>query len=337
MQFSWASADVSDFSAREHRLLDLRHAIPLPRPSRIVSGFLLAGLIGLTAYFLPLFQSASTPVVTSGGGLINPVSGPTEPFTVLLLGSDDDSKFAGDQFNTQSMILVRVDPINKQATMMSIPRDLWVPIEGQRYMGKISTAYQTGGVQATIATVETNFHVRVDDYIWIGLAGLIRMIDTLGGVNLVVTNPVMDDFYPADINTSSPYGYYRVALLPGPVHLDGVHALQYVRSRHGDLRGDFARSERQQQLLLAMKAQSKHINLADFPDIARALNGEVRTSISLERARQLYSVMGQLDSAHIKRIVLGPPYTSEGWAADQSVVFPSWGQILPLVSQYFPP
>ncbi|TMD19560.1 MAG: LytR family transcriptional regulator [Chloroflexi bacterium] len=326
---------MGDFSARGQRLLDWRHAIPLPRPWRVIAGFLLAGLIGLTAYFLPLFQSASTPIATSGGGLINPVSGPTDPFTVLLLGSDDDSKFPGDQFNTQSMILVRVDPINKQATMMSIPRDLWAPIEGQRYMGKISTAYQTGGVQATIATVEQNFHVRVDDYIWIGLAGLIKLIDTLGGVNLVVTNPVMDDFYPADINTSSPYGYYRVALLPGPVHLDGVQALQYVRSRHGDIRGDFARSERQQQLLLAMKAQSKHINLADFPDIASALNGEVRTSISLERARQLYSVLDQFDSAHIKRILLGAPYTSEGWAGDQSVVYPNWGQILPLVSQYF--
>ncbi len=195
---------------------------------------------------------------------------------------------------------------------------------------------QAGGVQATIATVEQNFHVRIDDYIWIGLAGLIKVIDSLGGVNLVVTNPVMDDFYPADINTSSPYGYYRVALLPGPVHLDGMHALQYVRSRHGDLRGDFARSERQQQLLLAMKAQSKHINLADFPDIAGALNGEVKTSISLERARQLYSVLDKFDSDHIKRILLGPPYTSEGWAGDQSVVYPNWGQILPLVSQYFP-
>src|SRR2546428_4480262 len=327
---------MSEFSARGQRLLDGRHALRLPRPTRIIVGFLLAGLIGLTAYFLPLFQSASTPIATSGGGLINPVSGPTDPFTVLLLGSDDDSKFAGDQFNTQSMILVRVDPINKQATMMSIPRDLWAPIEGQRYMGKISTAYQTGGVQATIATVEQNFHVRVDDYVWIGLAGLIKLIDALGGVNLVVTNPVMDDFYPADINTSSPYGYYRVALLPGPVHLDGVQALQYVRSRHGDLRGDFARSERQQQLLLAMKAQSKHINIADFPDIAGALNGEVKTSISLEGARQLYTVLDKFDSDHIKRILLGPPYTSEGWAGDQSVVYPNWGQILPLVSQYFP-
>jgi LCP family protein required for cell wall assembly len=327
---------MSDFSTRGQRVLDDRRGIPLPRPTRIIAGFLLAGLIGLMAYFLPLFESASTPIATSGGGLINPVSGPIQPFTVLLLGSDDDSKFAGDQFNTQSMILVRVDPINKQATMMSIPRDLWVPIQGQRGMGKISTAYQTGGVQATIATVESNFHVSIDDYIWIGLAGLIKVIDTLGGVNLVITNPVMDDFYPADINTSSPYGYYRVALLPGPVHLDGVHALQYVRSRHGDLRGDFARSERQQELLMAMKAQSKHINVADFPDIANALNGEVRTSISLDRARQFFSVVDQFDSAHIKRIILGPPYTSEGWAGDQSVVFPNWGQILPLVSQSFP-
>ena len=327
---------MSDFSARGQRVLDGRHAIPLPRPTRIIVGFLLAGLIGLMGYFLPLFQTASTPIVTSGGGLINPVTGPTDPFTVLLLGSDDDSKFAGDQFNTQSMILVRVDPIDKQATMMSIPRDLWAPIDGQRYMGKISTAYQTGGVQATISTVERNFHVRIDDYIWIGLAGLIKVIDTLGGVNLVVTNPVMDDFYPADINTSSPYGWYRVAVLPGPVHLDGAHALQYVRSRHGDLRGDFARSERQQQLLLAMKAQSKHINLADFPDIASSLSGEIKTSISLARARQLYSVLDQFDSTHIKRILLGPPYTSEGWAGDQSVVYPNWGQILPIVSQYFP-
>jgi LCP family protein required for cell wall assembly len=327
---------MGDFSARGQRSLGYRRTIPLPRTSRIIAGFLLAGLIGLIAYFLPLFQSASTPIVTSGGGLINPVSGPTEPFTVLLLGSDDDSKFANDQFNTQSMILVRVDPVSKTATMMSIPRDLWVPVAGQRGPGKISTAYQTGGVQSTIATVEQNFHVRIDDYIWIGLAGLIKVIDTLGGVNLVVTNPVMDDFYPADINTSTPYGYYRVALMPGPAHLDGAHALQYVRSRHGDIRGDFARSERQQELLLAMKAQSKHVNVADFPDIAKALNGEVRTSITLDRARQLYSVLDQFDNAHIKRIILGPPYTSEGWAGDQSVVYPDWGQILPVVSQYFP-
>lgn len=328
---------MGDFSARGMQTRGLRSTIPLPRTTRIVAGFLIAGLVGLIAYFLPVFQSASTPIVTSHGGLINPVvAGPAQPFTVLLLGSDNDSKFATDQFNTQSMILVRVDPTAKTATMMSIPRDLWVPVAGQRGDGKISTAYQTGGVQATIDSVQQDFHVHIDDYIWIGLAGLVKVIDTLGGVNLVVTNPVMDDFYPADINTDSPYGYYRVALLPGAVHLDGVHALQYVRSRHGDLRGDFARSERQQELLLAMKAQANHLNVADFPDIAAALNGEVKTSISLDRARSLFSILGHFDNQRIKRILLVPPFTSEGWADGQSVVYPNWGQILPLVSQSFP-
>lgn len=307
-----------------------------PRASRIVAGFLIAGLIGLATYFFPLLQSSTTPVVSSGGGILNPIAGPTEPFTVLLLGSDDDSKFQQDQYNTQSMILVRVDPSAKQVTMMSIPRDLWVPISGQGGTGKIDTAYQTGGVDASIATVQQNFQVHIDDYVWIGLKGLIKLIDAMGGVDLIVTNPVMDDFYPADINNPSPYQYYRVALLPGPVHLDGEHALQYVRSRHGDLRGDFARSERQQELLLAMKAESKHLNISSLPDLAAAMNGEVKTSMSMDRMRQLYSVLDQYSGSNIHRILLDAPYTSEGWAAGQSVVFPDWKQILPLVHQSFP-
>jgi len=313
-----------------------RPAIPFPRTWRIIAGFLMAGLIGLTAYFLPVVQSSATPVVSSGGAILNPIAEPAAPFTVLLLGSDDDSKFASDQYNTQSMILVRVDPAGHQVTMLSIPRDLWVPISGQPGSGKIDTAYQTGGVEAAVATVQHNFQVHVDDYVWIGLRGLIKLIDTIGGVNLVVTNPVMDDFYPADINTSGPYGYYRVALLPGPAHLDGVHALQYVRSRHGDLRGDFARSERQQELLLAMKAQATHLNVTNLPDIASAMSGEVKTSVSPQRMRELFSVLDQYDPSSTHRVLLDAPYTSEGWADGQSVLFANWSLILPLVHHSFP-
>src|SRR5205823_5946559 len=104
----------------------------------------LAGVGGLGAYFLPLFQTAassSSPAGPASLPNLNTVSTPTQPFTVLLLGSDDDSKFPADRINTQSMILVRVDPASKQATLLSIPRDLWVPIPDQG-VGKISTAYQ---------------------------------------------------------------------------------------------------------------------------------------------------------------------------------------------------
>jgi len=294
--------------------------------------------MGLVVYFLPLFHSASTATVNSGPlpiAVPNPLPTTTDPFTVLLLGSDDDAKFAQDRVNTQSMILIRVDPTTKKATMLSVPRDLWVPIPGQG-MGKISTAYQAGGAYGAIAAVETNFKIHVDDYVWIGLEGLVRLIDHLGGVDMLVTNPVMDDFYPSDINTSDVYGYYRVAVLPGAVHLDGVHALQYVRSRHGDLRGDFARSERQQQLLMAIKARTARLSAADLPGLASAMQGEIKTTIGLARLRLLFSMGEQFDSSTINRVVLLPPYTSEGFTAGQAVVFPDWTQILPIVHQSFP-
>jgi len=265
----------------------------------------------------------------------NPLPAGTEPFTVLLLGSDDDAKFPPDRVNTQSMILIRVDPSTKKATMLSIPRDLWVPIPGQG-MGKISTAYQTGGADGALAAVESNFKIHIDDYVWIGLAGLVRLIDQLGGVDMLITNPVMDDLYPSDINSNDVYGYSRVAVLPGAVHLDGVHALEYVRSRHGDLRGDFARSERQQQLLIAIKARAEHLNAADLPGLASAMEGEIKTTIGLARMRLLFSLAGDFTGPNVQRVVLLPPYTSEGFAAGQSVVFPDWSQILPVVHQSFP-
>jgi anionic cell wall polymer biosynthesis LytR-Cps2A-Psr (LCP) family protein len=147
----------------------------------------------------------------------------------------------------------------------------------------------------------------------------------------------MDDFYPKDLNPSdNPYDYYRVAVLPGAAHMDGVHALQYVRSRHGDQRGDFARSERQQQLLLAIKSQAKHWNIANLPSVANALNGEIKTSIGLDRLRALLAISDGFDGTHIRRVVLLPPLTTEGYAAGQDVLFPDWGRILPLVHQAFP-
>lgn len=312
----------------------------LPRFPIVITGFLLAGLIGLGAYFLPLVQTAANSTRGPGTIQLNPISspqaGPSQPFTVLLLGSDDDSKFPPDRLNTQSMILVRVDPTTKQATMLSIPRDLWVPIPNQG-MGKISTAYNLGGPQGAIDAVQSNFKVHIDDYAWIGLNGLVKLIDQVGGVNVMVTNPVMDDFYPSDLNSGAyPYDYYRVAVLPGATHLDGVHALEYVRSRHGDLRGDFARSERQQQVLLAIKEATSHLNVADLPALASALNGEVKTSMSLDRVRQLLAIASNFEGPNIHRIILLPPYTSEGFAAGQDVVFPDWSQILPVVHQSFP-
>jgi LCP family protein required for cell wall assembly len=313
----------------------------------IVVGFVLSGTVGAAAYFLPVIRAAasqtghtgelSAPAApgannTSGNGS---TPGAGNPFTVLLLGSDDDAKFDQGQVLTQSMILVRIVPQTNQVTMLSIPRDLWVPLSSGG-SAKIDAAYLHGGAKASIDTVERNFKVHIDEYVWIGLRGLIKLIDSVGGVDVITSNPVLDDWYPDDINTPNPYAIQRIAVLPGPQHLDGGHALQYVRSRHSDLRGDFGRSQRQQQVLIALRAQARNIKPADLPDVAAAFQGELQTSMSLPRIRQLLPIATHVSVESIKQEVLLPPYTSNGKIGDQDVVLPNWSEILPLVRLTFP-
>lgn len=309
----------------------------------------MSGLAGGLAYFIPAAQLA----IESTGQVIHVTPSPSElptslpsatstpsaapitgAFTVLLLGSDDDSKFSGDRVLTQSMILVRVVPSTKQVTMLSIPRDLWIPLSVGG-TGKADWAYSYGGPGAAIATVEQDFGVHIDDYIWIGLLGLVKLIDAIGGIDVVTSNPVLDDYYPADVYNYWPYDYERIAVLAGAQHLDGVHAMQYVRSRHGDISSDIGRSRRQQQVLIAIRQKSKQVGAADLPSIANALGGELKTSIPLSKVAQMLPLASSFDNPdNITSITLGSPY-SHGGAPDGSL-YPSWYLIRPLVAQYFP-
>ena len=309
----------------------------------VVAGFLVSGLAGGAAYFMPVF-TAAVSITGHHGDLPSPPSqvealarpaSPQSAFTVLLLGSDNDAKFSSDRYLTQSMILVRVLPAEKKVVMLSIPRDLWVPIAGGG-SAKIDAAYARNGAQSAIATVEADFHVHVDHYVWTGLNGLIALIDAVGGVDVVAGNPVMDDFYPADLNTSNPYAFERVAVMPGAQHMTGPEALQYVRSRHGDLREDFGRSERQQQLLLALRAKAKTLSAANLPDLAGALQGEMSTDMGLGQVAELLPLMSGLSLTDVQRLILLPPYTGSEKIDGQDAVTPNWDLIRPLVAQYFP-
>jgi cell envelope-related function transcriptional attenuator common domain len=311
-----------------------------------VAAVALSSAAGGFAYFMPAIAEAidatgQVVVVPSPSPSPTQLFGPSPKptprtpgaFTVLLLGSDNDSKFIGDQVLTQSMILVRVSPATKKVTMLSIPRDLYVPLSTGG-SAKIDAAYSNGGPGAAIATVENNFGVHIDDYIWIGLVGLIHVIDAIGGIDIVTSSPVMDDFYPADIGKGNPYAFQRVAVLAGPQHLDGIHALQYVRSRHNDLQSDFGRSQRQQQVLLAIRAKATQIRAEDIPGLSALLKGQVKTSMGLSRIASLLPVAGSLDPKTIQQLVLLPPYTQGGGPGGS--ITPNWSLILALVRQYFP-
>jgi LCP family protein required for cell wall assembly len=318
----------------------------------LIAGLFVSGMAGGFAYFLPvaLVAFAQTGQSTQAPGRAGPrptpsvgaLAAPTpiagSAFTVLLLGSDDDSKFQSDAVLTQSMILVRVIPATRHVTMLSIPRDLWVPLASGGE-AKIDAAYSYGGASEAVATVEQNFGVHVDDWVWVGLRGLVKLIDYMGGVDVTTTNPVLDDFYPADLDNADPYAYERVLVLPGPQHLDGLHAMEYVRSRHGDIQEDFGRSQRQQQVLLALRAKAKAVNPLDLPGAVATFNGEFKTSFNLGdigRVQSLLSLAGQItDPSQIEQIVLVPPYTSDDVIDGQDVLIANWTSIRSLIRQYF--
>jgi LCP family protein required for cell wall assembly len=307
----------------------------------------LSAMAGSFAYFLPaakLAWDATGQVIsiasptpspsTASSPSPSPVVQTPGAFTVLLLGSDDDSKFSPDHVLTQSMILVRVIPTTKQVIMLSIPRDLYVPFWAGG-SGKIDGAYSYGQASGAIATVEQDFGVHIDEYIWIGLLGLIKLIDAIGGIDVVTSNPVIDDYYPQDIYDPYPYDFQRIAVLPGPQHLDGIHAMQYVRSRHNDLQSDIGRSKRQQQVLLAIRQKAKQVSSTDVPAIAAALGGEIKTSMGLSRVAQLIPFAGTFDNPDaITSMVMTPPLWHGGGPGGS--LTPNWPEILALVRQYFP-
>ena len=310
----------------------------------VLLALLFAGIGGVVAYE-SYVEPVAAAVEESTGQVIPrlpdvaPVPTPADPanqrrVNILLLGSDTDAKFVG-VYDTQIMMVVSINPAQKQVAMLSIPRDLWVRIPGWG-MGKIGTAYHDGGLALARQTVENNLQIPIDYYAWVGLNGFVQVIDTLGGVDVDVLHPVVDDKYPDDVgNPQDPYAYRRLYIPAGPQHLDGTRALEYVRSRHGDQIGDFGRSERQQQVLQALRAKTNGSTLvARLPELAVDLQDSVRTDMTLVDLARFARLADRIKGQPVQQYVLAPPtYSEDGTSFDgQSIVIPNWPAIRGLVS-----
>ena len=140
--------------------------------------------------------------------------------------------------------------------MISLPRDLFVPIPGFDYSGKINTAffvgevkhYPGGGGALAKKTVGEFLGYPIDYYVKVNFDGFVQAVHAIGGIDVNVPKTINDDQYP-----TIDYGYTTFHIDAGPQHLDGETALKYARTRHSD--NDFQRDRRQQQVLLAIKDQ----------------------------------------------------------------------------------
>jgi len=294
---------------------------------------------GVLLYLSPVLALLDNHELSPGRPLATPAATPPpldskQRVNILLLGSDNDQKFAQDAVLSQTMIVVSIDPAKRQVTLLSLPRDLWVAIPGHA-RAKIDLAYAEGGAPLARATVEKAFRIPIHYYAWIGLNGLVKVVDRLGGVDVDVLHPVLDDNYPNDFSNSG-YGTERVYLAAGPQHLDGRHTLQYVRSRHGDLLSDFGRSVRQQQVLLAMQQRTAGMDLVTaLPSFARDLNGRVKTDLDLVRLTQLMLFMRGLRAGDVRQAFI-TPFVRDAVSPDgQQILTADWPAVNAYLRQLF--
>jgi LCP family protein required for cell wall assembly len=309
-------------------------------------------LQGATGQALPQINGAQIPLSTMLPGNLSNLGA----LNMLLLGSDNDAKFADGRVLTQTMLLVRLDLQHQHATILSLPRDLWVPTDDGRCCAKLDEislnetdgastplAAKLHGFAHTIATIEADFGVPIQAYAWVGLEGFINVIDALGGVDVDILHPIVDDSYPEDVQSSDPYAYKRVFLPAGPQHLDGGAALEYVRSRHGDLLGDVGRTTRQQDVLLALKKKlDSPAALTHLDALAAALQGNILTSLSLPQVLSLAAILRQLPAQAFTQMTLGLPDYGSGATVNTPdgikwVEMPDWAAIHQTISQLFPP
>ena len=167
-------------------------------------------------------------VATSGGEVAYvappPPATPENRINILLLGIDRRGNKAGWGYLTDTIIIVTVDLDNNTAGMLSIPRDLQVPIPGNGE-DRINTAnvwgtnqkYPGGGPALLKRTIEANFDIPIDYYIMVDFDGFEQIIDTLGGVDVNVPKDVARHHVPGS-ETGDPYGYKTVHFDAGWQH-----------------------------------------------------------------------------------------------------------------------
>ncbi len=261
--------------------------------------------------------------------------------TIALLGSDKRPR-RGD-YRTDTVILVNVAPNLPAVTMLSIPRDLWVYIPGYQF-GKINVAdeqgefthFPGGGAELLKQTIEYNLGIHVDYYARVDFAGFMKIIDTLGGIDVVANCP-LHDIFPDDPIGEDPTITGEINIpAPGIFHLDGKHALWYARSR--ETTSDFDRGLRQQRVLRAIWNKANQLGLlARLPELWGDLSSAVKTDLKLNDLLWLATVGARLDSTRIKNRVMDGTMVYHWTTADTKawVVSPLPGKIGPALQETF--
>lgn len=269
---------------------------------------LYAGWVGSSAFdnFKRVFGTAAKDPRATPGPAAN------ERLNVLLMGVD--SAAGRSQALTDTLIVVSVDSVGRTVSLISIPRDLvGVPLgNGNTYAPKINSLlgfanrnrseFKGGGAPALQRAVGALLGVPIHYYARVNLAGFVRMVNAVGGVDVDVQRALSDPNY----------GGFGVgpgwSIATGSHHLDGANALAYSRIRKSPGESDFTRADRQQEVLLAVRnAAVKRNLLFSLPTLLDAVGGTVETDLPAERLPELAALADEIGATATTRVVIRSP------------------------------
>jgi LCP family protein required for cell wall assembly len=247
--------------------------------------------------FAPL---ANPPLVTTAPGetASTPEWTGTDRLNVLLLGIDSRGESATTK-NTDTMIVLSLDPVNKTAAMLSIPRDVYIDRPGV-FTDKINAAYAYGGYDLARRVVEDLLGIRLNAYALVDFEAFTKIVDSVGGVIVDVQRPVRDESYP-----TPDYGIERLDITAGPQLMDGETALRFSRSRHDT--NDYSRAQRQQLVLSALRTRLAEGDfLRGLPGLIDRVGSLVQTNFDPANVLPLAAFGSGIEGDAIRSEVLYP-------------------------------
>lgn len=225
---------------------------------------------------------------------------------ILLLGRAGEH-YPGKNL-TDTVMLMSIDTLSKKVALLSLPRDLYAPIQGTTLSTKINSLYQYGlnqkqDLDPLRASIEAVTGQSVDYFFILDFDGFEKVVDALHGIPVDVVRDFSDPRYPG-----KNYSYETFEIKKGWQTLDGATALKYVRERHNDPEGDFGRAKRQQQVIGAIKDKAfslgTFLNVFAVNDLLDALGENVKTDMSLNDMTAFLKLATTLDTENVTSIVV---------------------------------
>ncbi len=217
---------------------------------------------------------------------------------ILVMGVDTREADPATR-NTDTMLVLSLDPVNKTAAMLSIPRDVYIDKPGT-FQGKINSAYGFGGPNLARRLVDDLLGIRIHTYVLVNFEAFNKIVDGVGGVVVDAKRPVRDEYYP-----TPDYGIERVNILTGPQLMHGDLALKYARSRHDT--NDYSRARRQQEVIGALRTRLTQADaLRTLPSLIDTVGTTLETDFDPANVLPLARTGTGIASADISSDVLYP-------------------------------